>query len=67
MIGRERLEMYRKMTPEERWREVREMMRSSWEWLLRLPPEDLDKRLALIRRQHDEGNELIAKKLREMS
>ena len=37
MLSKERIERYRRMTPEERWREVEELMTLAWRSLLELP------------------------------
>lgn len=39
MLSDKKIEAYRRMTPEERWREVEELMTLAWRDLLALPEE----------------------------
>lgn len=66
MLSRETLEAYRKMTPSERLALTLQAMREATPWLLSGPPEVVDRRFELIRRQHDEGNQRIRERLEEV-
>ncbi len=59
MLSAERIEAYRRMTPEERWREVEELMTLAWHSLLELPVEERNRRLALIREEHEESDRIL--------
>jgi hypothetical protein len=59
VLSRERLERYRQMTPSERWREVEALMDEAWRALQALPPGERERRLALIRAQHDESDRIV--------
>lgn len=56
MLSRESLEEYRRMTNAERLRLTLQMMREATPALLRGPPEVVDRRFELLRRQNDERN-----------
>ncbi len=56
MLSRETLEKYRRMTPGERLKLTFEMIRESTPWLLYGPPDVVDRRFELLRRQNDERN-----------
>lgn len=66
MLSDAKVEAYRRMTPEERWREVEELMTLAWRSLLELPEDDRRRRLEIIRREHEEGNALIVEALRRL-
>ncbi len=56
MLSRETLEQYRRMTPGERLKLTLEMIRESTPWLLHGPPDVVDRRFELLRRQNDQRN-----------
>jgi hypothetical protein len=56
MLSRESLEQYRRMTIAERSKIVMEMIREGQRALLTGPPEVVDRRFELLRRQNDERN-----------
>ncbi len=56
MLSKERLEEYRRMTPDERLALTIEAIKSNTGALLSGPPEIVDRRFELIRRQNDERN-----------
>ena len=56
MLSRETLEEYRRMTPGERLKLTLEMIRENTPYLLHGPPEVVDRRFELLRRQNDERN-----------
>lgn len=64
MLSREQVEAYRAMSPEERWREVEALMDLAWRTLQQLPDEEVARRLALDRKWHDEGDEIMLEHLR---
>jgi hypothetical protein len=59
MLSKESLECYRRMTMDERWRLVEEMIHAETPYLLRGTPEQVDRRFELLRRQNDERNFLM--------
>jgi hypothetical protein len=44
------------MSPEERWREVEELMTIAWRALRELPEEERRRRLEVIRQEHDQSD-----------
>jgi hypothetical protein len=56
MLSRETLEAYRRMTPGERLKLACEMSDAAALDLLKGPPEVVDRRFELLRRQNDERN-----------
>ncbi|HWL92100.1 MAG TPA: hypothetical protein VNT79_01075 [Phycisphaerae bacterium] len=67
MLSEAKLQAYREMTPEERWSEVEALMTFAWRFLKELPPEELERRLAYDREQHDKADEIILAHLRRYS
>ena len=67
MLSLQKIEMYRRMTPQERWKEVEELMTLAWRSLLELPAEERRRRLDLIRREHAESNDRIVEHLRRFA
>lgn len=64
MLSTDKLEAYRAMTPEERWREVEELMTFAWRFLKQLPDEEVERRLAYDRREHDKADAIVLEHLR---
>ena len=64
MISEAQLEAYRRMTPEERWREVEALMTMAWRMLKELPHEEVERRLAYDRAQHDQSDAIMLEYLR---
>lgn len=56
MLSREALEAYRRMTPDQRLALTLQAMRESIPYLLSGPPEVVDRRFELIRRENDLRN-----------
>jgi hypothetical protein len=56
MLSQETLDDYRRMTPAERLLLSLQMMREAVPYLLAGPPDMVDRRFELIRRQNDERN-----------
>ncbi len=56
MLSRETLERYRAMSNSERLRLTLQMINESLPYLLEGPPEVVDRRFELLRRQNDERN-----------
>lgn len=67
MLSDARIDAYRRMTPEERWREVEELMTFAWRSLLALPEEERERRLALIREEHEASDAILLERLRRVS
>jgi len=59
MLSRETLESYRRMTIAERARLTLKMIAEATPYLLQGPPEVVDRRFELLRRQNDERNRLM--------
>ncbi|MBL9000830.1 MAG: hypothetical protein JNK25_06805 [Phycisphaerae bacterium] len=60
-----RIEAYRKMPQEERWREVQALMTYAWRFLKQLPHEEVARRLAEDRKRHDDSDEIMLAHLRK--
>jgi hypothetical protein len=54
MLSRETLEQYRRMTPSERLKLTLDMIRESTPWLFYGPPDVVDRRFELLRRENDQ-------------
>lgn len=67
MLDEERLQRYRAMTCEERWREVEELMTLAWRSLLELSEEERRRRLDLVREEHELSDAIILEHLRRLS
>lgn len=65
MMSREQIEALRRMSVEERWELTRQLMSLAWRALLELPYEERERRLRLIREEHDKSCEALARALRE--
>jgi hypothetical protein len=67
MLSTEALERYRRMTPGERLKLTLEMIRDNTPYLLQGPPDVVERRFELLRRQNDDRNrrmlEVIARSL----
>jgi hypothetical protein len=63
MLSERKLEAYRRMTPEERWREVEELMTLAWRSLLELPDEERRRRLDVIREEHEDSDRVLLEHL----
>ena len=64
MLSKERLEAYRRMTPAQKWAETLALADYGWQMLLRLAPEERERRLEIMRREHQETNDAVAKALK---
>lgn len=67
MISEEKLAAYRAMSQEERWREVEALMTLAWRMLEALPHEEVERRLAWDREQHDKADAIVLEHLRRYS
>jgi hypothetical protein len=63
MLSRDTLERYRQMTTGERLQLTLDMIRESTPELLRGPPEVVERRFELLRRQNDDRNRRILEAL----
>lgn len=63
MLSREKLEAYRKMSPEERWKEVEELMTLAWRGLLELPEEERERRQRILREEHEASDRILLEHL----
>ena len=66
MLSRETLEAYRGMTPAQRLELTFQATREALPYLLAGPPEVVDRRFELIRRQNDEFNRRVIEHLRRV-
>ena len=66
MLSDAKLEAYQRMTPEERWREVEELMTLAWRSLLELPDEERQRRLAIVREEHEISDRIVFEHLRHL-
>lgn len=64
MLSEAQLNAYREMTLEERWHEVEELMTFAWRFLSELPEEEIERRLAHDREQHDKSDAIVLEYLR---
>ena len=64
MLSKERLEAYRRMTPAQKWAETLALADYGWQMLLRLAPEERERRLEIMRREHQPTNDAVAKALK---
>jgi hypothetical protein len=64
MLSEAKLAAYRKMTVEERWQEVEQLMTLAWRFLKELPHEEVERRLAYDREQHDKSDAIVLEYLR---
>jgi hypothetical protein len=60
VLSPEQIEVFRRMTPEERWKITSQLMEFAWRSLLALDPEERGRRLEIARRHHRLSNEAIA-------
>ena len=67
MLSEEKIKKYRAMSPEERWKEVEELMTFAWHTLREMPEGERKKRLDAIRQEHDKSNEALLEHLRRVS
>lgn len=65
MLSRETIERYRKMTPGERLSLTLEACREAMPYLVSGPPEIVDRRFELIRRENDARNRAMLERLAE--
>lgn len=64
MLSDAKIAAYRRMTPEERWREVEELMTLAWRDLLARPPEERERILRHVRAERDRSDALMLDALR---
>lgn len=64
MLSPERIEAYRRMSPEERWREVEELMTVAWRDLKARPGDERERILAVIREEHELSDAVMLEGLR---
>jgi len=64
MLSDAKIEAYRKMSQPERWREVEALMTYAWNQLKQLPHDEVARRLARDKKEHDDADEIILAHLR---
>ena len=52
------------MTPTQKWAETVELIEAGWLILQSLPPMERERRLEIMRREHQEVNDAVAKALK---
>ena len=63
MLSKERLELYRRMTPSERLSLTFKLMRENWPYMFHGTPDVVDRRFELLRRENDLRNQGILRAL----
>jgi hypothetical protein len=63
MLSEAKIEAYRRMTAEERWREVEELMTIAWRSLKELPEDERRRRLELSREEHEMSDAIVLERL----
>jgi len=66
VLSDERIAAYRRMTPEERWREVEELMTLAWRALLERSAEERERVLRHVREEHDKSDAVMLEALRRL-
>lgn len=64
MLSEEQLEAYRRMTPAQKWEETMMLLDFGWEILMSLPAEERERRIEIMRREHQESNDAIVRALK---
>lgn len=64
MLSAEKLEQYRCMSPCERWREVEILMELGWQTLRALPEAERQRRMDILRDQHEASDRVLIARLR---
>ncbi len=67
MLDQDRIAAYRKMSLEERWREVEALMTFAWRTLKQLPHDEVARRLAHDQAERDKSDEAVLAHLRRIS
>ena len=67
MLSPETLEAYRRMTPSERLQLTLEMTRANAPYLLLGTPEQVDRKLELLRRENDQRNKAMLRALSRLA
>jgi len=52
------------MTPAQKWAETLVLLDYGWQMLMRLPPEERERRLEIMRRERQSVNDAVAKALK---
>ena len=63
MLSQEKIQAYRRMCVEERWREVEELMTLAWRTLKELPADERARRLEVIREEHETSDAVLLERL----
>ena len=66
MLGDEQLERYRQMDIAQKYEVLKVLMDMAWEDLLRLSPEERDRRLGIWSRGNDRANRAMAERFAEI-
>jgi len=66
MLGDAKIAAYRRMKPEERWREVEELTTLAWRDLLARSPEDRERVLRHLREEHERSDAVMLEALRRV-
>jgi len=63
MLSEAQIQLYRRMSVEERWKITEELMTVAWRALLELPYEERERRLQIARAEHDASSVALVKAL----
>ncbi|MBI1851425.1 MAG: hypothetical protein HYR85_13880 [Planctomycetes bacterium] len=66
MLSDEKIEAYRRMTPARRWKETEELMTWAWRALLALPLAERNRRLQVVRDEHDRSDANMLAHMRKL-
>ena len=66
VLSAEKLEAYSHMTPRERWREVELLLELGWQTLQALPVPERQRRLEILRAQHQSSDRALLAGLRRI-
>ena len=63
MRSKTTIEHNRRLTPDEKWRAMFDAIEAAWKHLSSLAPEEMEKRIAYLRKRHDLSNRLMLEKM----
>ena len=66
MLSKATIEHARRMSPDDKWKAMFEAIETAWKHLSSLPPEEMDRRIAYLRRRHDLSNRLMLERMRKL-
>jgi hypothetical protein len=63
MLSKATIEHNRRLTPDEKWRAMFDAIEAAWQHLSSLPAEEMEKRIAYLRKRHDLSNRLMMERM----